>query len=34
MARINGGRAFLSAPDRLGEDVLVDYVRAKRGRIA
>ena len=34
MARINGGRAFLSAPDRLGEYVLVDYVRARRGRTA
>src|SRR3990172_6160336 len=34
MAPINGGRAFLSAPDRLGEYVLVDYVRARRGRTA
>jgi uncharacterized protein with von Willebrand factor type A (vWA) domain len=30
MARINGGRAFFAAPDRLGEYVLVDYVRNKR----
>jgi len=30
MARINRGRAFFSTPDRLGEYVLVDYVRAKR----
>jgi len=30
MARINRGRAFFAAPDRLGEYVLVDYVRSKR----
>ena len=30
MARINRGRAFFSSPDRLGEYVLVDYVRGKR----
>src|SRR5262245_61892698 len=30
MARINRGRAFFAAPDRLGEYVLVDYVRNKR----
>ena len=30
MARINHGRAFFAAPDRLGEYVLVDYVRNKR----
>jgi uncharacterized protein with von Willebrand factor type A (vWA) domain len=29
LARINHGRAFFAAPDRLGEYVLVDYVRAK-----
>jgi uncharacterized protein with von Willebrand factor type A (vWA) domain len=30
MARINRGRAFFAAPDRLGEYILVDYVRNKR----
>src|SRR5262249_49767968 len=30
MARINHGRAFFAAPDRLGEYILVDYVRNKR----
>jgi uncharacterized protein with von Willebrand factor type A (vWA) domain len=30
MARINRGRAFFAAPERLGEYVLVDYVSAKR----
>jgi uncharacterized protein with von Willebrand factor type A (vWA) domain len=30
MARINHGRAFFAAPERLGEYVLVDYVRNKR----
>jgi uncharacterized protein with von Willebrand factor type A (vWA) domain len=30
MARINRGRAFFSGPERLGEYVLVDYVRSKR----
>jgi uncharacterized protein with von Willebrand factor type A (vWA) domain len=30
MARINRGRAFLAGPERLGEYVLVDYVRSKR----
>jgi len=32
MARINRGRAFFVTPDRLGEFVLVDYVRGKRTR--
>ena len=32
MARINRGRAFFAAADRLGEYVLVDYVRARRAR--
>src|SRR5439155_1339539 len=32
MARINRGRAFFVAPERLGEYVLVDYVRNKRRR--
>ena len=30
MARINHGRAFFAAPDRLGEYLLVDYVKNKR----
>ncbi len=30
MARINHGRAFLTSPERLGEYVLVDYVRGRR----
>jgi uncharacterized protein with von Willebrand factor type A (vWA) domain len=30
MARVNRGRAFFAAPDRLGEYILVDYVRNKR----
>ena len=30
MARINRGRAFLATPERLGEYILVDYVRNKR----
>ena len=30
MARVNHGRAFFATPDRLGEYVLVDYVRNKR----
>jgi len=32
MARVNRGRAFFAAPERLGEYVLVDYVSAKRRR--
>jgi uncharacterized protein with von Willebrand factor type A (vWA) domain len=32
MARINHGRAFFTAPDRLGEYVLVDYVTQRRRR--
>jgi uncharacterized protein with von Willebrand factor type A (vWA) domain len=32
VSRINGGRVFFSSPDRLGEYVLVDYVRNKRKR--
>ena len=34
MARINKGRAFFAAPERLGEYVLVDYVRTKRRFVA
>jgi uncharacterized protein with von Willebrand factor type A (vWA) domain len=30
MARINHGRAFFSAPERLGEYVMVDFVRSRR----
>ncbi len=30
MARVNHGRAFFATPDRLGEYILVDYVRNKR----
>jgi uncharacterized protein with von Willebrand factor type A (vWA) domain len=32
MARINRGRAFFATPERLGEYILVDYVRTKRKR--
>jgi uncharacterized protein with von Willebrand factor type A (vWA) domain len=32
MARINRGRAFFVTPERLGEFLLVDYVRGKRVR--
>ena len=34
MARLNRGRAFFVTPERLGEFVLVDYVRGKRVRSA
>ncbi len=34
MSRINGGRAFYSAPDKLGEYVLVDYLNNSRKRVA
>ena len=34
MARINRGRAFLAAPERLGEYVLVDYVSSKRRAVS
>ncbi len=30
MAKINRGRAFFSAPDKLGEYVVVDFVRSRR----
>jgi uncharacterized protein with von Willebrand factor type A (vWA) domain len=30
MARINHGRAFFSAPEKLGEYVMVDFVRSRR----
>ena len=30
MARINRGRAFMASPDRLGEYVVVDFVRSRR----
>jgi uncharacterized protein with von Willebrand factor type A (vWA) domain len=31
MTRVNRGRAFFAAPDRLGDYILVDYVASKRG---
>jgi uncharacterized protein with von Willebrand factor type A (vWA) domain len=34
MTRINRGRAFFSAPERLGEYVLVDYVTSRRRTVA
>jgi len=34
MARINRGRAFFAAPERLGDYVLVDYVRNKRRAVS
>ena len=34
IARINGGRVFYTTPDKLGEYILVDYVRHQRKRLA
>ena len=34
LTRINKGRAFFASPERLGEYILVDYVRNKRRSIA
>ena len=34
MARLNGGRVFSPSPDRLGDYVVSDYLRARRGRRA
>ncbi len=34
MTRLNRGRAFFAAPDRLGEYVVVDYVNARRRSLA
>src|SRR5215475_4526655 len=34
LTRINRGRAFFASPERLGEYILVDYVRNKRRAIA
>ena len=34
LTHINKGRAFFASPDRLGEYILVDYVRNKRRNIA
>ena len=34
MTRINRGRAFFATSDRLGEYVLVDFVRAKRRAVS
>ncbi len=33
MARMNKGRVFYTTPDKLGEYILVDYVRRKRKRL-
>ena len=33
MTQINKGRAFFASPDRLGEYVLVDYMRNKRKKV-
>ena len=32
LARRNGGRVFSPRPERLGEYVVSDYLRARRGR--
>jgi uncharacterized protein with von Willebrand factor type A (vWA) domain len=34
VARLNGGRVFAPSPDRLGDYVVSDYLRARRGRRA
>jgi hypothetical protein len=34
MTRINRGRAFFVAPERLGEYILVDYVTGRQRRRA
>jgi uncharacterized protein with von Willebrand factor type A (vWA) domain len=34
LARRNGGRVFSPDPSRLGEYVVADYLRARRGRRA
>jgi uncharacterized protein with von Willebrand factor type A (vWA) domain len=34
VARLNGGRVFSPSPDRLGDYVVSDYLRARRGRRA
>jgi uncharacterized protein with von Willebrand factor type A (vWA) domain len=34
MTQINQGRAFYAAPERLGEYILVDYVKQKRKVVA
>ena len=34
MTRINRGRAFFATPERLGEYILVDYVRSKKRFVA
>jgi uncharacterized protein with von Willebrand factor type A (vWA) domain len=34
IARLNGGRVFASSPERLGDYVVSDYLRARRGRRA
>ena len=30
MAKVNSGRAFYASPNRLGEYILLDYVKNKR----
>ena len=32
LAKLNGGRVFAPNPDRLGDYVVSDYLRARRGR--
>jgi uncharacterized protein with von Willebrand factor type A (vWA) domain len=32
LAQRNGGRVFSPSPDRLGDYVVSDYLRARRGR--
>jgi len=34
ITRVNGGRAFYSTPDKLGEYVLVDYLTGRRKHMA
>jgi len=34
IARLNGGRVLAPSPDRLGDYVVSDYLRARRGRRA
>jgi uncharacterized protein with von Willebrand factor type A (vWA) domain len=32
LAKMNGGRVFAASADRLGDYVVSDYLRARRGR--
>jgi uncharacterized protein with von Willebrand factor type A (vWA) domain len=34
LAKINRGRAFYSTPGKLGQYVMVDYLRSRRKRVA